>query len=305
MKPLRKIAVIGATGMLGQPVVRALVEAGFEVTALVRNRDAAARVLPSEVTLIEADVRDEESLRHGLAGQDALYLNLSVSPAAHPDDIHTEAQGLALILAAARAEGIKRIGYLSALIHDAPKSKWWVLDLWRKALAQIKASGIPYTIFFASNLMETLAQRHKVSEMLVVAGSSRQRNYWIAGADYGRQVARAFARAAAANRAYYVQGPEAMSYEAAARRYARACPHPLRVEKVPLGLVRFFGLFSNEMRFNARILHEVLTYPEEFKAQAAWDDLGKPTITIEAFAGGADAAQVPPTSNVTPVPEAG
>ena len=47
---LKKIAVIGATGMLGIPVVAELVEDGFEVTALVRNPERARRVLPAQVT---------------------------------------------------------------------------------------------------------------------------------------------------------------------------------------------------------------------------------------------------------------
>ena len=34
MRPIKKIAMIGATGMLGVPVSIALMEAGFEVTAL-------------------------------------------------------------------------------------------------------------------------------------------------------------------------------------------------------------------------------------------------------------------------------
>lgn len=284
---IQRIAVIGATGMLGLPVVRALVAAGYNVTALVRNPLFAARVLPPEVRCVEADAFDEESLRRGLAGQDAVYLNLSVAPGARPCDLHTEAQGLALILSAARSSGIKRIGYLSALIQDAPANRWWVIDLWRRGLAQIKHSGIPHTIFYASNFMETLPERHMLGRALVVAGTGHFGNYWIAGADYGRQVARAFARTDTENRAYFVQGPEALSYAEAAQRYAKASPRPLRVVHVPLWGVRLLGLISNAMRFNARVLREVLKYPEEFKAQSAWDELGRPTTTIEDFARGA------------------
>ena len=78
MDAIRKIVVIGATGMLGIPVTVALLEAGFEVTALVRKPDEARRVLPAATQIVAADVRDEASLRRGLDGQDALYLNLSV-----------------------------------------------------------------------------------------------------------------------------------------------------------------------------------------------------------------------------------
>ena len=106
------------------------------------------------------------SLKRGLAGQDALYLNLSVAPTERKGDFHTEQQGLEHILAAAREVGIKRIGYVSAMVQDTQKSGWWVLDVWRSALARIKSSGIPYTIFYPSNFMETLPQRHMMGACL-------------------------------------------------------------------------------------------------------------------------------------------
>jgi uncharacterized protein YbjT (DUF2867 family) len=293
MSKLHNIAVIGATGMLGRPVVAALLDAGFEVTAVVRDADRAARVLPPAVTLIEADVFDEESLRHAFAGQDGVYLSLSVAPGARPCDMHTEAQGFANILSAAKAMGVARIGYLSALIQDARRGTWWVRDVWQRALQRLKGSGIPYTIFYASNVMETLPERHRWRDFLVVAGAGHVCHYWIAGADFGRQVARAFAREDASAREYVMQGPEAMSYVEAAERYAQSCSDPLRVVKVPLGLVRALGVVSNAMRFHARVLAEVLKYPEEFKAQTAWDELGRPTITIEDFASGASASSAP------------
>ena len=52
MKPIKKIAMIGATGMLGIPVAIALLEAGFEVTALARNPASARRALPAAVSIV-------------------------------------------------------------------------------------------------------------------------------------------------------------------------------------------------------------------------------------------------------------
>jgi uncharacterized protein YbjT (DUF2867 family) len=283
---MRKIAVIGATGMLGIPVATALIEAGFEVTALARNPQAARRLLPAGVSIVEADVRDEASLRRGLEGQEGLHLNLSIAPSERRSDFHTEQQGLEHILSAARATGIARIGYVSAMIEDSD-SDWWVLEVWRGALARIKSSGIPYTIFYPSNLMETIAQRHMVGGVLLLAGTSHYCNYWIAGRDFARQVARSFAIAEAADREYFIQGPEAMTYEEAAQRYARALPNGPRIVRVPLAVFYILGAFSQSMHFNARILSAVLRYPEEFKAAQAWHDLGKPTMTIEEFARGA------------------
>jgi uncharacterized protein YbjT (DUF2867 family) len=284
MRPIKKIAMIGATGMLGIPVAIALMEAGFEVTALARNPEHARRSLPAAISVVQADVRDEGSLREGLRGQDGLYLSLSVAPNERKGDFHTEVQGLEHILTAAREAKVERVAYLSALVHDTPNSNWWVLDVWRAGLARIKSSGIPYTIFYPTNFMETLAQRHTSGRLFVMLGRAHYDNYWIAGSDFGKQVAKAFALPQAANREYYIQGPEPLTYDGAAVRYASALHKSPFIIRVPILAARLGGLFSRQLGFSARIMHTVLSYPEEFKATDAWNDLGKPTTTIEEFA---------------------
>jgi len=284
MRQIKKIAVIGATGMLGLPVAIALMEAGFQVTALARNAEQARRTLPAAIAVVQADARDEASLRTGLAGQDGLYLSLSIAPSEGRHDFHTEDQGLEHILSAARDAGIVRVAYLSALIHDTQESDWWVLDIWRTALARIKTSGIPYTIFYPTNFMETLPQRHMSGNVLVMIGRALYCNYWIAARDFGRQVARSFAIPQAANREYYIQGPEPLTYDEAAERYAHALKKSLRRVRVPMWMARAAGVFSRPLGFNAHMMSTVLNYPEEFKAAEAWHDLGKPTTTIEEFA---------------------
>ena len=178
--------------MLGIPVVVELVKAGFEVTALVRNPENARRLLPAQTIIARADVADIESLKRGLVGQDAVYLSLSIAPTEKEDDFHTEAEGLENILIAVRSCGVQRIAYLSAMIQDGDAKGWWVIDVWRKALARIKSSGIPFTIFYPSNFMETLPQRHGAGRFLALIGTARYPNYWIAGRDFGRQVATSF-----------------------------------------------------------------------------------------------------------------
>jgi hypothetical protein len=172
---------------------------------------------------------------------------------------------------------------VSALIQDTDRSNWWVLGIWRSALSRIKAHGIPYTIFYPTNFMETLAQRHSAGRYFVMLGHSRYRNYWIAGRDFGRQVAKAFSLPEAANREYVIQGPEAATYDEAAIRYVRARSQQ-RFVRLPLWLVRIGGLFSRRLSFDAGVMQAVLSYPEEFKAREAWDELGRPTTTIEQFA---------------------
>jgi uncharacterized protein YbjT (DUF2867 family) len=281
---LQKIAVIGATGMLGIPVVAELVDAGFEVTALVRNIERARRVLPAQTKLVQADAANPDSLQRGLVGQDAVYVSLSIAPSERKDDFHAEAEGLDNILAAARACGVGRIAYLSALIQDGDAKGWWVIEVWRQAIAKIKGSGIPFTIFYPSNFMETLPQRHGMGRFLALIGSARHPNYWIAAADFGKQVARSFALGDAVNREFVIQGPAPLTYDEAGRRFAQHTQPRRFVFKIPLWLVKALGTMSPAMHFNARIMHAVLSYPEVFKAQETWQMLGKPSTSIDEFA---------------------
>ena len=159
-----------------------------------------------------------------------------------------------------------------------------MLDIWRQALARIKSSGIPYTIFYPTNFMETLPQRHSTGQLFVMLGRARYCNYWIAGSDFGRQV-REVVRAAAGGE------PRVLHSGAGAddlRRgggalCARLAPIAVYRSRAVLA-ARLGGLFSDRLNFNANIMHTVLSYPEEFKASETWSDLGKPTTTIEEFA---------------------
>lgn len=64
--------VTGATGLMGTHLVSQLVVEGHEVIALTRARSNAAH-LPDEVTVVEGDVTDKESLREPMGGVDGVF----------------------------------------------------------------------------------------------------------------------------------------------------------------------------------------------------------------------------------------
>ncbi|MGH9459062.1 MAG: SDR family oxidoreductase, partial [Thermoanaerobaculia bacterium] len=107
-----RIAVIGATGMLGRPVVRKLVETGWDVAALTRSPEKAEAL--EGVRVVRADLFDPASLRVALRDREALYLNLSIAPGERPDGPHAETDGLRNAIAAARECGVRRIGIISS-----------------------------------------------------------------------------------------------------------------------------------------------------------------------------------------------
>src|SRR5262245_14121099 len=62
-----KVFVAGATGVIGQPLVRKLVAAGPEVTGMSRSEERAAAVRAAGATAAVCDVFDPEALNAAVA----------------------------------------------------------------------------------------------------------------------------------------------------------------------------------------------------------------------------------------------
>jgi uncharacterized protein YbjT (DUF2867 family) len=284
------IAIIGATGMLGKPVTEELLNAGFRVRIIARNVPAAQALFP-KAEVVFGDLRQRESLAPALAGCEAVYLSLSVKQTERETDFHTETDGMQYLLAAARQTGVRRVAYLSSIVmryQGINGFDWWAFRVKHEAVRLIKASGLDYSIFYPSNFMETMLTAQRVGPLVLVVGTSGVRPWFIAAHDYGRQVARALqlARPGEAQE-YVVQGPEPVSQLDAARRLARVYPNSrLRVAVLPPAMLKFGSLFSPQADYGWHIGEALNRYPETFEAQRTWDDLGKPTLTVEAWAKG-------------------
>ncbi|KAI1084689.1 hypothetical protein F5B20DRAFT_217916 [Whalleya microplaca] len=93
-KPLEKIAIIGATGHIGEVFVAALLKTGkHSITALTRAE--SKRILPEGVKRAQVDYDNQESLVAALQGQQFLIITLAVRA---PPDTHGK-----IIQAAAKA----------------------------------------------------------------------------------------------------------------------------------------------------------------------------------------------------------
>ena len=114
---MKKLLVIGSTGMLGKPVTRELYRAGFDLTLLARDI-ARTRKIFANAHILLGDVLDKTSLVAAMKGQDELYVNLNTPQNARPTDRLPEREGIDNILEAAKETGIKRIAFLSSLVKN-------------------------------------------------------------------------------------------------------------------------------------------------------------------------------------------
>lgn len=284
----KKIAIIGATGLLGRPVTISLLNAGFQITALVRNIEKARKELPAGIHLIAGDMKREDDLRALLKGQDALYLNLSIKQHEKENEWHTESDGLTQLLPLAKEAGIGRIGYLSSLVmryQGMNGFHWWVFAVKQQAVDLIKSSGIPYTIFYPSTFMESLSTLYKMGPCMMLAGESNFKQYFVAVDDYAKQVVSSLGMGGNENREYVVQGPHGFTNDDAVAEFMKHYPHgKLYRLKAPLGLIGFYGTFIQKMNYGYHILQALNNYPEKFEAEKTWSELGAPGITLEQFA---------------------
>ncbi|MFG1670826.1 NAD(P)H-binding protein [Streptomyces sp. Y7] len=99
------IVVTGATGNVGRPLVRALVDSGERVTAV--SRRISADDVPAGIRLHRADLTDPERLKPALDGAEALFLLTSGAFMAAGGD-------LGAVLDVVRGSGVRRVVLLSS-----------------------------------------------------------------------------------------------------------------------------------------------------------------------------------------------
>lgn len=284
---MKKIVVFGATGMLGKPVTKALIEAGFEVTVLIRNEQLATKLFP-QATIIKGDLKNEADVEKAIHGQDGVFMSLSIVQTEKESEWHTEQQGIDTIISVAKRAGIKRIGYLSSLVHlyqGMNGFDWWVFRVKQEAVHKIKASGITYTIFYPSTFMESIFFQSRQGIMVALGGTSEYPLYYIAADDYARQVATSFRILTNENKEYIAQGSEAFTQDEAAKLFVKH----YRKERLftmwaPMFMMKFMGAFSQKFNYGYHIVTALNKYPEKFEAANTWKELGKPTITLKEFA---------------------
>ena len=141
------ILVTGATGNIGRPTVRALLDRGVEVRVFVRDKTRLGDVA-DKVGVVEGQFDDEGALRRAMTGVDRLYMHA----------IGGGNEEIAAAIAAARAEGVRHVVQLSSLsasIPGSPDSQWF-----HKREAIVKDAGFDWTMvrpgFFMSNVFRWL-----------------------------------------------------------------------------------------------------------------------------------------------------
>jgi nucleoside-diphosphate-sugar epimerase len=120
--------VTGATGKVGHATARALIAAGHEVRALVRDPRRASSVLPQGVEMVSGDVTDPASLRSAVAGCDLVFNAMGLPEQWLVDAADFErvnARGTENLVRAARNAEVNRVVHTSTIdvFHAEPGAR--------------------------------------------------------------------------------------------------------------------------------------------------------------------------------------
>lgn len=238
-----KVLVTGGTGFVGPRVVNALRARGLEVRALVRDPSRAGEL---DAELAQGDVTDPASLRTALDGCTHVVHLVAIIRGKPADFERVMTDGTRNLLAAAKEAGAGRFVLMSALgVSEQTKdlvpyfgAKW--------AMEQdVVRSGLEHTIFRPSfvfgrdgGALPTFVKQVRLSPVVTVIGSGRQRIQPIWVDDLAAYVARGIDLPAAVNRSFEVGGPDVVTWDELYLTIARVLGKKRRLVHVPASVAR-------------------------------------------------------------------
>lgn len=204
-----KILVTGATGTIGQALIKQLQAKNADFVAGVRNIDQAGKKLPSVKNLVEFDFSDSSTYAGAIENVDHVFV-LGPPMVMNLDEL------VAPFLDFLKSNGINRVVYLSALGSENMKTLTFHTTLTQK----IKDDGFDFTIlkpsFFAQNFKnyegENIAERGVV---YVPAGTGKVG--FVDVNDIAAVAAVALTEDGHSGKTYEITGPETLSYHDAAK----------------------------------------------------------------------------------------
>ena len=273
-----RVLVLGATGTLGKPVARSMAERGHTVRVLSRNAEKARRLFGRDAEVVEGDSTDREHLGRALAGCDAVHVSLPTE---------SELTAMRHVIELASTEGLQRISYVSGT-SVREENRWFeVIDLKLEAEDLLRSSGIPYTVFCPTWVMEVLPNFIKGDRAVVIEGRNPPGFHFFAAADLGRMVAKSYEDDRALGSRLFIHGPESITLPQALRTYHQACHPQLKVTHLKLWQARLVAKFTRQksMESVTRLIAYFDKTEEGGDPSEADSLLGAPATTLEEWIG--------------------
>ncbi len=240
----KHVLLFGATGTAGQGALRALLDAGHDVTCFVRSGSAG---LPDHVTRCEGDLTDRNALiENAFSGRqvDAVVSCLASRTGAPKDAWAIDHQAHSQILAAAQQSGVGQFVLLSAICVQKP-----VLAFQHAKLAfetELMTSGLVYSIVRPTAFFKSLSgqvERVKAGKPYLIFGDGTLTACKpISDRDLGKYIARCLNDPDLQNRILPIGGPgPALTPRAQGELLFDILKKPPRFRSVPVAMLTTIG----------------------------------------------------------------
>jgi len=212
-KSIKKIAILGASGLVAQETIKAFDNAGFQLKLF--SRSIQADKYPNQET-VKGDVFNDSDLERVIKDCDSVHITLSKLD---------ESAAVERILKAAKEHNIKLISYVSgSTVSIENSSKLSFIDAKYKSEQLIKGSGIPYLILRPTWFMESLPMMIQNGKANVM-GKQPNKYRWIASKDFGKLLVNGYQNTNNFNQEFNTFGPEALTLNEALEKYIKV-KHP-------------------------------------------------------------------------------
>jgi uncharacterized protein YbjT (DUF2867 family) len=274
-----RILILGATGTLGRPVTRSLLERGHSVRILTRNAENARKILGGDVEVVEGDSTRRTDLMEALADCEGVHVSLPLESELTP------VANLVGLVEAGGAETLKRVSYISGT-SVREENRWFdVVDVKMRAEELLKHSGIPHTVFCPTWVMEVLANFVRPGRAVVIEGKTPPGLHFFAAADLGRMLAASYDDDRSLGKRLFIHGPASFTLPDAIRRFHEACFPQVKLRRLRPWQARLVGKLTRNPSLVdvARLIAYFDTTEEHGNPAEANALLGAPTTTLEEW----------------------
>ena len=219
----KRILVVGATGMLGKPVAKALFAAGYTVRVFGRNPEKLKQHFDENFEYAVGEVTDRSTLEKALEGCQGVHVNLSGGPT--PDDYDIiEHKGAMNVALSALKQGVEKLTMISGASVNEGNIWYYATNAKYNAEKAVMGSGINHTIFRPSWFMESLPLFIRGKKAFLI-DEQKTPLAFVAVEDYAKIVAESYSKPESDRNIFYVMGPERISMEDALKKYCEEI-HP-------------------------------------------------------------------------------
>lgn len=266
--PAGTVLVVGATGALGRPVVRRLLERGAAVRALCRHPQQAADLASLGAEVVAGDLTDTPTLQRACTGA------VRVLAAAHSimgrGRWRSEAvddRGHRELFAAAKAAGVRRLVYVSA--YGAGPAH--PIDFFRTkhAVEQVLAAcGLDAVVLRPTAFMEHHVHNFNGKAVLdsgrakLIGPGTKPRNF-VCAADVAHFAARALLEDPPPFRELAIGGHGQHTNAEVAALYARAAGIAPRASHLPRGAAHLISLLARPVHPGMSRIMTLLSLPDD------------------------------------------